>query len=59
MKTIIHTVTLEVETPYKFKNVSVENAINTALDEPPWDWQDWSVGYAAVTNAVIVEHDVH
>jgi hypothetical protein len=51
--TITHTVTIVVETPYEIKDISVANAINKALDEPPCDWGDWGVGIAEVTETEI------
>jgi hypothetical protein len=47
-RTIRHTLTLIVTTPYADKAEGVENAINAALDEPPCDWGKWVVGAALV-----------
>jgi len=42
-------ITIEVSAPHTTTEAEISNAINAALDEPPCDWQDWTVGAANVT----------
>ena len=50
MKTRIITMTLKIEVPAATGENEVETAINAALDEPPCDWGEWTVGAAIITN---------
>jgi len=49
---------IEVETPSDISEHKVANAINAALEEPPCDWGNWTVGIARVVEtACLVEDD--
>lgn len=50
MKTRIMTVEIQVEVPANVGESAVEQEINAALDEPPCDWEGWTVGAARITN---------
>jgi hypothetical protein len=42
------TLAITVTVPLDTEGLAVENAINTALDEPPCDWGEWIVGAATI-----------
>ena len=50
-KTRVITLEVEVEIPANIGESEVEAAINAALEEPPCEWGDWSVGAAVITKA--------
>jgi hypothetical protein len=50
----VYTLQLIVEAPTTTGESEVENALNAALDEPPCDWGNWTVGAARII-AVDVE----
>ncbi len=43
---------LRVTVPAGTGESEVETAINAALDEPPCEWEDWTVGAAIITDVV-------
>ena len=49
MRTRTITLQIEVEVPAVVGENEVSNAINAALEEPPCDWGDWTVGAAVIT----------
>lgn len=52
MKTRIMTIQIDIEVPVEVGESTVEREINAALDEPPCDWGNWTVGLAIVTKAI-------
>ena len=42
------TLQIEVEVDARVGESEVGSAINAALDEPPCDWGDWTVGAAVI-----------
>lgn len=53
----IYVLEIRVEAPTKTGESEIEAAINIALDEPPCDWRDWTVGSAVITNVYLVNED--
>lgn len=51
------TLQVSVTVPIGVGENDVETAINSALDEPPCEWEDWIVGAAIITNVKRVEYD--
>jgi hypothetical protein len=49
------TLSLVVDVPENVDEFSVAFALNAALDEPPADWGDWTVGSVVITDTQIVE----
>lgn len=43
------TLELQVTVPATTGESEVERAVNAALDEPPCDWGDWTVGEVVIT----------
>jgi hypothetical protein len=41
---------INVEVPDNTPDMAVLTAIDAALDEPPCDWGDWTVGAAAIVH---------
>ena len=49
------TLQLTVEVPATVGESEVENAINAALDEPPCDWDDWTVSGVSIVGVRMFE----
>jgi len=49
---MIHVLAVEVTTPDGTDPAIVAAALNRALDEPPNDWRDWTVGTVVSTRTV-------
>ena len=48
---------LDVTVPLGVGESEVENAINAVLNEPPCDWETWTVGAAVITSADFAEDE--
>lgn len=46
------TLSIEVLVPAEVGENEVEEAINAALDEPPCDWEEWSIGAAGIKTVI-------
>ena len=57
MKMRLYTLQLQVKAPIETGSNEIESAVNAALDEPPCDWEDWTLGYASVTGITVVDDD--
>lgn len=55
-KRIIH-LSLTVEVPYDVGEHDVEAALNEALDEPPCEWGEWTVGGVTIDQVLVVEDE--
>lgn len=48
-KTKVVTLTIDVTVPATTGENEIEEALNAALDEPPCDWEEWTVGRLKIT----------
>jgi hypothetical protein len=48
------TLQIDIEAPTKYSGEDIAEAINAALDEPPCEWGDWTVGGARVVKRTVM-----